>query len=620
MTTHRTLFAFAIYTLSTLIYNTSSAKENLDRSEEAVLERVSKEVKYLASDELAGRDVGTPGIDAAAEYIRSEFKKMEIASGVEDGSYYQPFDITGQKAVIEEETSLVLTGPDGTKHELKLGDQYQPQLTGSDGSVEGELVFVGYGISADEHDFDEYADVDVTDKIVIALRREPQQDDPESVFDGLENSNYARIATKLGFAGAKGAKALILVNDWYTTEKEEGDVLATPDLFGSRGNAVPFAHMKQSVLEKILKASPVILDSGEKLDSIKAISDHIDEELQPLSQPLENWKGSYQLKSETSKLVGNNVIGVIEGEGPHADETIVIGGHYDHLGMGLFGSRTPGRVEVHNGADDNATGTVAVVELARRFAASDEKPSRRLVFIGFSGEERGLLGSRYYVDNPVVPIDSTVAMINFDMIGWLRDDALTIYGAGTSPDFREVIEAAGTDSGLDLKPISAGFAGSDHLPFQQRQVPALFLHTGLTSTYHTPDDDYETLNMPGCVRVIDYSEDLIKELLKLEEAPTFAGAGSRPPRPRTAYLGARINFSDEITGLYVEDVTDDSPASAAGLKTGDVIVANDDKALKTREDLLEMLQENKAGDELVLKVQRGDDTVEVKVTLGRTPR
>ncbi|MEC7499612.1 MAG: M28 family peptidase, partial [Planctomycetota bacterium] len=365
MTTYRTLFAFAIYTLATLLHSTSSAKENLDRSEEAVLERVSNEVKYLASDELAGRDVGTPGIDAAAEYIRSEFKKMEIASGVEDGSYYQPFDITGQKDVIEEETALVLTGPDGTKHELKLGDQYQPQLTGSDGSVEGELVFVGYGISADEHDFDEYSDVDVTDKIVIALRREPQQDDPESVFDGLENSNYARIATKLGFAGAKGAKALILVNDWYTTEKEEGDVLATPDLFGSRGNAVPFAHMKQSVFEKILKASPVTLESGEKLDTIKAISDHIDEKLQPLSQPLANWKGSYQLKSDTSKLVGNNVIGVIEGEGPHADETIVIGGHYDHLGMGLFGSRTPGRVEVHNGADDNATGTVAVVELAR---------------------------------------------------------------------------------------------------------------------------------------------------------------------------------------------------------------------------------------------------------------
>ncbi|MEC8433413.1 MAG: PDZ domain-containing protein, partial [Planctomycetota bacterium] len=130
----------------------------------------------------------------------------------------------------------------------------------------------------------------------------------------------------------------------------------------------------------------------------------------------------------------------------------------------------------------------------------------------------------------------------------------------------------------------------------------------------------ETLNMPGCVRVIDYSEDLIKELLKLEEAPTFAGAGSRPARRRTAYLGARINFSDEITGLYVEDVTDDSPASAAGLKTGDVIVASGDKALKTREDLLEMLQENRAGDELVLKVQRGDDTLEVMVTLGRTPR
>jgi hypothetical protein len=595
------------------------AGETLDRSPEAVLERVSSEVRYLASDELAGRDVGTPGIDAAAEYIRTEFKKMGLKSGAENGSYYQPFDISGTKSIVEGEVYLVLTGPDGTRHELKLGEQFQPQLTGGDGQVEGDLVFVGYGISADEHNFDEYADLDVKDKIVIALRREPQQDDENSVFDGKENSNYARINTKLGFARGKGAKALILVNDWYTTEKEEGDILASPELFGTRGSGIPFAHMKQSVLQKILATTPIQLDSGEKLETIEAISDNIDENLQPRSQALEGWKVSYQVKSTTDNIVGNNVIGIIEGEGPHADETIVIGGHYDHLGMGLFGSRTPGRREVHNGADDNATGTVAVVELARRFAVSDTKPSRRLVFIGFSGEERGLLGSRYYVEHPVVPMESTVAMINFDMIGWLRDDVLTIYGAGTSPEFGAVIEAAGKETGLDLKPISAGFAGSDHLPFQQKQVPALFLHTGLTSTYHTPDDDYETLNMPGCVRVIDYSENLINELLSLDEAPTFANATRRPPRPRTAYLGARINFSDDITGLVVQEVTEDSPAAKAGLKTGDVITANGDDELKTREDLLSMLQENAAGDKLVLKVKRGEEVMEVEVTLSRPP-
>jgi len=210
--------------------------------------------------------------------------------------------------------------------------------------------------------------------------------------------------------------------------------------------------------------------------------------------------------------------------------------------------------------------------------------------------------------------------VNFDMIGWLRNDALTVYGVGSSPNFETMVKEVGTDTGLDLKPVAGGFAGSDHLPFIGKQIPAVFMHTGLNATYHTPDNDFETIDVEGASRVIDYSEKLIQRLVDLEERPPFQAAAPSQGRRRMAYLGARIDFAEDVMGLKVAEVTEESPASRAGLAVGDVVVAIADKELKTREDLIALLQEKKAGDVVTVKLRRGEEEISVEVTLERTPR
>lgn len=596
----------------------SAWDEGLDREMPAVVARVGGDISYLASDELGGRGVGTEGIEKAAAHIRDEFQRLGLTSGVEDGSYFQPFNVEGMGAVVAEKTSAVLVGPDGTEHALGLGSDFQPQLLGGKGPVEAELVFAGYGIIAPDLGYDDFANLDVNGKIVVVIRREPQADDENSKFDGKETSRYALIRSKLSAAATKGAIGLVLVNDAATAPEADRDALAAPELFGTSGDSIPFIHLTRKRLDEILAASPVTEAEGKTYGSLKDIEATIDSEFRPVVGGLGGWKLRYQTEVET--VTTSNVIGVLEGEGPLASETIVIGAHYDHLGMGGFGSRTPDRVEIHNGADDNATGTAAVLELARRFATAEGKPRRRMVFIAFSAEERGLIGSTHFVANPTVPIENIVAMVNFDMIGWLRNDALTVYGVGSSPNFETMVKEVGTDTGLDLKPVAGGFAGSDHLPFISKQIPAVFMHTGLNATYHTPDDDFETIDVEGASRVIDYSEKLIQRLVDLEERPPFQAAAPSQGRRRMAYLGARIDFAEDVMGLKVAEVTEESPASRAGLAVGDVVVAIADKELKTREDLIALLQEKKAGDVVTVKLRRGEEEISVEVTLERTPR
>lgn len=227
-------------------------------------------------------------------------------------------------------------------------------------------------------------------------------------------------------------------------------------------------------------------------------------------------------------------MGVIEGEGPLADETIVIGAHYDHLGYGPFGSRRPNERAVHNGADDNATGTAAVMELARRFAEREEKPARRLVFIAFTAEERGIIGSNRYVEKPLFALEDTVTMINFDMIGNLREDGLLVGGVRTGKEFAPLVETV--SEGVELKVKTSGpLGGSDHLGFYRKNIPVLFFFTGMTKLYHTPDDDFETINVEGAVQTIDFAERVLERVASMPKRPEFVKIPSRTHSRVAAY-------------------------------------------------------------------------------------
>lgn len=587
-------------------------------SKEQILERVGTEIEYLASPELEGRGVETKGIEIAAEYIRDEFKKAGLVSGVEDGSYFQAFNVPLRNSLSTEKSKLIINGPDGKELTLEIEKDFIPLQVGGSGTASGEIVFAGYGINAEDLEFQEYEGLDVEGKIVVIMRNEPQSKDEDSKFNGAEPSPFSYVMTKATAAKLQQAAAVIFVNDVVSQPNSAEDKLDAPSVFGTRSMGIPFVQVRQSVVESFLKQSPLKSDDME-LSSLAAVHEYIDENLKPVSQPIEGWSATIEAVFETQYVETSNVVGVIEGEGPLADETVVVGGHYDHLGYGGYGSRAPGRNEIHYGADDNATGTVAVLELARRMAESGKKPRRRVVFIAFSAEERGLIGSRFYVDNPLYPLKDTVAMINFDMIGRLRQDSLTLYGVTSGVEFRDMCNAAADGLELDLNIPASGFAGSDHLPFYQKQIPDIFVHTGITDVYHTPEDTFETINVPGAVKVIDFSERLLNSIVETSDRPTFASAQARPQRNQMAYLGAVPDFGSSEEGIYIRSVTDDSPAAKAGIKTGDVILEIEGKTVANRQALLEILRSNRPGSVVKVKLERDDEEVELDVTLGRSP-
>ena len=572
------------------------------------LTRVTYDIEYLASDELGGRKPGTPEMKLSEDHIIKAYRDAGLEDPTGTGKYLQTMEVGNEKKVAEGSASLVLTNPDGDAIKLAEGEQYSLLLGRGEFDVSSDLVFVGYGISAeDELNFNEYADIDVEGKVVVMIRREPQQDMDESVFDGKETTKWSYIATKARAARRAGAKAILLVNDGVSAETDD-DELMEADAFGADNGSVPFMHVKRAEFDAILAVTPVHTATGKKLKTVEAIEAQYDKELEPLSQTMEGWKVATSGKFITGGVETSNIIGVIEGEGPNAHEMIVIGAHYDHLGDGAYGSRArrDQRGLIHNGADDNATGTAAVMELARRFAARDKKPGRRLVFICFTAEEMGLLGAYHYVQNPLFPLKDTVAMINFDMIGWLRDDKVTLFGWNSSAQFDKYFETANTDFNLDLVKPPSGFAGSDHLPFNERKIPNTFIHTGLTDTYHTPDDDFETIDCEGAVKVIDFTEAFMDELCNAEKAPRYND--TTPFR-----LGVNVSTNDDER-LVISSVGNDSIAETAGLQEDDVIVKWGDDELKNRRELRRVIRRDK-GSTVTLKILRDGEekTIELKL-------
>jgi hypothetical protein len=338
----------------------------------------------------------------------------------------------------------------------------------------------------------------------------------------------------------------------------------------------------------------------------------VDADGQPRSAPLAGWTAEGVCTFDTPQVPVANVIGVLEGSGPHAQETIMLGAHYDHVGMGGEGSLAAGVFEVHNGADDNGSGTVALIELAQRLAARETPLPRRVMFIAFSGEERGLLGSAEYVKNPVVPLTDTIAMLNMDMVGRVTDDKLTIYGVGTSPVWDPLLDEHGTDFLMVKSPEGVG--PSDHASFYPHNIPVLHFFSGLHDDYHRPGDDFDKVNYEGIADVVDFVEALTLELAEAPERPAFtAVAGSAGPLTRTGnrpYFGSIPDFGSSTEGYSIRGVTQDSPAARAGLQAGDVIVQLGEHQIGSLDDFDLALRKFLPGDEVSVIVLRAAEPAE----------
>jgi hypothetical protein len=621
--------------------------------------RMAGDVGYLASDKLEGRGVGTHGLDLAAEYVAKQFDAAGLRTKVVADKPFQQFAMT-TGATLGEPNELALIGPQGQRIELSVGRDFVPVWFGGDGPISGPLAFIGYGIEGSEQGYDDYANLDVTGKVVVIMRRVPQQNNPHGLFAGNLSDRFADLRTKVSTAYQHGAKAVLFVTEPRTRRDEvqarrdersravqtllregtaslsatdEGDRAALEKAVGHlKGLAVgdvdplmpfgyphvqtvhpmPLIHVKAAVIDRVLRES-----LGTDLGGLETTIDVLAE---PQSARLDRWsvEGQTTIQRQTTEV--KNVIAVLEGQGPHAEETIVVGAHYDHLGYGDEGSLAPGSHEIHNGADDNASGTAGILELARRLAARSEPLPRRIVFIAFTAEERGLIGSAHYVSHPVVPLDETVAMINLDMVGRLTDDKLTIFGTGTAKRWESLLAPLAEQHHLVLTSRPDGFGPSDQSSFYAHQIPVLHFFTGNHSDYHRPSDDVDKINVEGMRRVVDLIEQVIVDVAQTEARPQYVAVARPNPQRRAGsrpYFGSIPDFGRNEKGYAIQGVGPGSPADQGGLKGGDVIVKLGDRNIGGLEDFDAALRAYKPGETVPVVVQRDGKPLTLKVTLGR---
>jgi aminopeptidase YwaD len=540
-------------------------------------------VKALASDEMEGREAGAEGARLAAAWIAGRFRAMGLGPAGSEGSFLQPVPIPSVRPA---KTCCLTIG----KHTYVPNVHFVPFGFSAEGKVSGPVVFAGYGITAPRLKWDDYADVDAKGKVVLLFRHEPGEGTPRGA--AFRRAGHSSFDRKVRNAAAHGAKAVVIVNDPIHHEK---DVL--PGRVPGRRAPIPAVFAKREVVAEALGV-PV-----EKLAGIQRLLD-------AGARPAGTRPGaeiSLIVKFDRTPLPCANVAALLPGRDPDlAEETIVVGAHYDHLGRGSFGSRTGGG-QIHNGADDNASGVAAVLEVAERLAADPERPRRSILFLLFTGEEKGLHGSRHYVKKPLRPLADTVAMINLDMVGRMKNRSLFIGGVGTSPVFPAILKPLVAELRLAARFGQGGAAPSDNTPFYRAGMPTLFLFTGIHPDYHRPGDDWEKVNADGGADVARLVARTVRTLADADARPPFVRAGR-------AYLGVQPGRGGP--GALVARVMRGTPAGKAGLRNGDRIVRAADREITSWSDLREVLRKAKPGHALRLTVAREETTVEIELILG----
>ncbi len=582
-------------------------------------EQYMKHVRYLASPEMKGRATGSPELEKAAEYIARQFQTFGLKPP-EGTKFLQSFTVTtSAKLGRSNHFEYVLPGiRDGKAKNLKFQHDFIPFNFSSRGKLSGGVVFAGYGITAPEYNYDDYAGIDAKDKFVLILRHEPQEFDEKSVFNGKSFTEHAQFTSKATNAKVHGAKGVIFVND-RPNHRGESDALETfGRTAGPNDAGLTFVQIKADEIESWFRAA------GKDLEGIES---GIDKDLSPRSFA---FPASLQVREEVDleravKTV-HNVAGYLPGE---TSEYLVIGAHFDHLGLGEQFSMAPSSAgTVHPGADDNASGTAGVLELARWFS-TQPKQKRGILFLTFAGEELGLLGSSFYVTHPELPLDKAVAMINLDMIGRIRDGKIYIGGAGSGSSLKQDLDQILPKSPLhvDLSETS-GYGSSDHTSFTAGHVPVLFFFSGLHSDYHKPGDTWDKINAPETVKVLQLVSDISLKLLDDPDRPQFVRvketngphSGSEIPSGvgGSGYgpdFGSIPDFAEPPKGVRFADIREGSPAGEAGLKAGDILIEFSGKPIQNLYDFTYALRAQKPGDRVEVKVLRGAQTVTASVLL-----
>jgi hypothetical protein len=578
-------------------------------------------VYYLASDQLEGRGIDTPGIDKAADYVRNRFVAAGLKRVPGQVDFFQPFTYSTATGV-SKETGLQLNGT-----ALKRGDDFTATSFSGEGTFDGDVVFVGYGITAPDRNYDDYAGIDVKGKVVLAFRYEPHDEKGKSRWEKDGWSKYAGLMEKAKAAADHGAVALMVVNP--PTFHGPDTLVPFARQYPGAASPVEFLHVKRDAVQGLVTAGGT--------ESLQELQEAIDKSGTPHSVALKDARAAGRVKIERRTKELKNVMAWLPGAGPHANEYIVVGSHYDHLGYGGPGSLAPSLHQIHNGADDNASGTATVLELADLLAARarNGRPlDRSVLFVTFTAEESGLIGSQRFVEKAPLPLKDAVAMLNFDMVGRLKNERLFIGGQGTAKIFDEVLKVADDGSPLQIANFGrGGFGPSDHTSFAMKKVPVLFFFTGLHADYHRPTDDADKINYAGMTQIVDLGTKVIEQLAAVEEKPQYvaaadaaahamgmpvsgsAGAGGTGG-PRVT-LGVVPDYAQDesVTGVRISGTSPGSPAEQAGLQAGDVVTGFGEKKIGNIYDLTDALGAAKAGDKVRIKVKREGKDVEVEATL-----
>jgi Tol biopolymer transport system component len=570
--------------------------------EDSLAEKFRRDTAVLASDEMEGRGLGTAGLDRAAVWIEQRLESTGVKP-LFGRSYRQPVRI---KSGVEMRSGNELAGVAAT--------DWTPLASSKSGAFEGELVFVGYGIESPQIGYQELSGVDLKGKVALMLRYEPQEKDEASPFDGRRPSRWSALRHKVFQAKQRGAVAVVFVTG--PLQDEGNDKLPALKNDGPESDAgIAVLQVKTSVAQKWL--------SGAGID-LAAFQKEVDRDLRPRSRATGiRLRGNVAIDAKYGEA--SNVGGIIPGKGSLANEYVVIGAHYDHLGWGGDHSMRPNVREIHNGADDNASGTVAVLlaaeQLQRQLRAS--KNHRGVIVLLFAGEELGLAGSAHFVANPPVAMEKVVAMINLDMVGRLREGALTVLGSDSAPEWKGIIDkAASKSASLKVTSSGDGYGPSDQTSFYASRIPVLHLFTGTHEQYHSPDDDAPTLNAEGGAEIVRFTTDLAQQVAAGESTPRYARlsvpAAQGDSRGYGAYLGTVPDYramGETSGGVLLSDVRPGSPAERAGIKGGDRIIEIAGTKISNLYDMTFALQDHRPGETVDVIVQRGGANVTLKATL-----
>jgi len=559
---------------------------------EVTLDELRASVGYLASDSLSGRFPGTAGDSLSAAFISQHFHQVGLKPLGD--SYSQDFEVfTG----VELGQANHLRWGDST---LAAGTDFVPLVFSANAEAKGTAAFVGYGyaLASDSLKWDDFAGQDLTGKWAVILLGDPEPAARESQF-----IPYSEPRAKVLNAQDRGAIGVIFVAG---PANEADDQLPEPKL--DRGStaqaAIPVLRISRTAFERMTGKNVEELEAGLN-ENKKPASFAIDQNIEARASIVFH------------KVTTHNLIGVLEAPNPAAEKPyLVVCAHYDHLGMGGpgSGSRAVDTIAIHNGADDNASGVAAMIEMAQALAAQRDSLQRNIIFMAFGAEEMGLLGSKFFTSNPTVSLDQVMAVFNFDMVGRLKEDkTIAVSGTGTAAEHESILDSFKGQQGLDFVYSQEGYGPSDHASFYVEDIPVLFFSTGAHEDYHTPQDDADRINYQGIKTITDLGAALVSHYAQLPNGLTFQEAGPKTSMNSRSRMkvtfGVMPAYASQEPGLTLDGVTPGKPAALAGIRKGDRIVAIDGKPINDIYEYMARLQTLEAGSRVSVDVVREGETL-----------